>query len=123
MKMQKEIVKLQKYLSGIKDMRGVPGAVFVLDTRIEHLAVQEAKRLEIPMIAILDSNCDPDHITYPIPGNDDAIRSIKLITSLIANACIEGANIRAQREEADFKPAPVAGSKPVAMSLTSTPAT
>lgn len=120
--MQKEIVKLQKYLSGIKDMRGVPGAVFVLDTRIEHLAVQEAKRLEIPMIAILDSNCDPDHITYPIPGNDDAIRSIKLITSLIANACIEGANIRAQREEADFKPALVAGGKPAAMSLASTPA-
>src|SRR2546430_855855 len=85
-KMQKEIVKLQKYLSGIKDMRGVPGAVFVLDTRIEHIAVQEANRLEIPVIAILDSNCEPDHITYPIPGNDDAIRSIKLITSRIADA-------------------------------------
>ena len=104
--MQKEIVKLEKYLSGIKDMRGVPGAVFVLDTRIEHIAVQEANRLEIPVIAILDSNCDPDHITYPIPGNDDAIRSIKLITSRIADACIEGAHLRTQREEADFKPVP-----------------
>ena len=106
MKMQKDIVKLEKYLSGIKNMRGVPGAVFVLDTRIEHIAVQEANRLEIPVIAILDSNCDPDHITYPIPGNDDAIRSIKLITSRIADACIEGAHLRTQREEADFKPVP-----------------
>src|SRR5678809_12609 len=84
----------EKYLSGIKDMRGVPGAVFVLDTRIEHIAVQEAGRLEIPVIAILDSNCEPDHITYPIPGNDDAIRSIKLITSRIADACIEGVQRR-----------------------------
>ncbi|MEO8046234.1 MAG: 30S ribosomal protein S2, partial [Nitrospirota bacterium] len=113
---------LQKYLSGIKDMRGVPGAVFVLDTRIEHLAVQEAKRLEIPMIAILDSNCDPDHITYPIPGNDDAIRSIKLITSRIADACIEGAHLRTQREEADFKPVPAAGDKVGGISFASTPA-
>ena len=95
-------------LSGIKDMRGVPGAVFVLDTRIEHIAVQEANRLEIPVIAILDSNCDPDHVTYPIPGNDDAIRSIKLITSRIADACIEGAHLRTQREEAEFKPVPAA---------------
>jgi small subunit ribosomal protein S2 len=122
MKMQKEIVKLQKYLSGIKDMRGVPGAVFVLDTRIEHLAVQDAKRLEIPMIAILDSNCDPDGITYPIPGNDDAIRSIKLITSRIADACIEGAHLRTQREEADFKPIAAAGDKVGGISFASTPA-
>jgi small subunit ribosomal protein S2 len=122
MKMQKEIVKLQKYLSGIKDMRGVPGAVFVLDTRIEHIAVQEAGRLEIPVIAILDSNCEPDHITYPIPGNDDAIRSIKLITSRIADACIEGAHLRAQREEAEFKPVPAVGDKAAPVSFASAPA-
>jgi elongation factor Ts len=96
-------------------MRGVPGAVFVLDTRIEHIAVQEANRLEIPVIAILDSNCNPDHITYPIPGNDDAIRSIKLITSRIADACIEGAHLRTQREEADFKPVPPGGDKAAAV--------
>ena len=101
--MQKEVVKLQKNLTGIKNMRGVPGAVFVLDTRIEHIAVLEANRLEIPVIAILDSNCDPDHIHYPIPGNDDAIRSIKLIISRIADACIEGAHLRTQHEETEFR--------------------
>jgi small subunit ribosomal protein S2 len=122
LKMQKEIVKLQKHLSGIKDMRGVPGAVFVLDTRIEHIAVQEANRLEIPVIAILDSNCNPDAITFPIPGNDDAIRSIKLITSRIADACIEGAHLRTQREEAEFKPIPPVGDKAAAVSFASAPA-
>jgi len=122
-KMQKDIVKLQKYLTGIKNMRGLPGAVFILDTRIEHIAVQEAARLEIPVIAIIDSNCDPDHITYPIPGNDDAIRSIKLITSKIADACIEGAHLRTQREEADFQAAPAGGlDKTAPMSLASAPA-
>jgi small subunit ribosomal protein S2 len=73
------------------------------------------------MIAILDSNCDPDHITYPIPGNDDAICSIKLITSLIANACIEGAHLRTQRDEAEFKPVPAVGDKAAAVSLASAP--
>jgi small subunit ribosomal protein S2 len=116
MLMQKDIVKLQKYLSGIKSMRGLPGAIFVLDTRIEKIAVQEATRLGIPVIAILDSNCDPDNITYPIPGNDDAIRSIKLITSKIADACIEGAHIKTQRDEADFQAAPAAGGKPAVAS-------
>ena len=116
MLMQKDIVKLQKYLSGIKSMRGLPGAIFVLDTRIEKIAVQEATRLGIPVIAILDSNCDPYNITYPIPGNDDAIRSIKLITSKIADACIEGAHIKTQRDEADFQAAPAAGGKPAVAS-------
>ena len=92
--------------------RGLPGAIFVLDTRIEKIAVQEATRLGIPVIAILDSNCDPDNITYPIPGNDDAIRSIKLITSKIADACIEGAHIKTQRDEAEFQAAPAASGKP-----------
>ncbi len=120
--MQKEITKLQKYLSGIKNMRSLPGAVFVLDTRVEKIAVQEANRLDIPVIAIVDSNCDPDHIAYPIPGNDDAIRSIKLITSKIADACIEGAHLKAQREEAEFQAAPAAGDKQSTLSLEGAPA-
>lgn len=120
--MQKDIIKLQKYLSGIKNMRGLPGAVFILDTRIEKIAVQEATRLDIPVLAILDSNCDPDHITYPIPGNDDAIRSIKLITSKIADACIEGAHLKTQRDEAEFQPAPDTKEKKPAARLESVPA-
>jgi small subunit ribosomal protein S2 len=119
--MQKDIIKLQKHLSGIKNMRGLPGAVFVLDTRIEKIAVQEATRLAIPVIAILDSNCDPDYITHPIPGNDDAIRSIKLITSKIADACIEGAHLKAQRDEVEFPPAPAGGDKKPAARLESVP--
>jgi small subunit ribosomal protein S2 len=99
--MEKERLKFEKSLSGIKNMSSLPGAIFVLDTRIEHIAVKEANRLSIPAIAIVDTNCDPDGIDYPIPGNDDAIRSIKLITSRIADACIEGAHLRAQREEAE----------------------
>ena len=97
--MEKEKVKLNKTLSGIKEMDNLPGAVFVLDTRVEHIAVMEANRLSIPVIAIVDTNCDPDGIDYPIPGNDDAIRSIKLITSKITEACLEGAHLRAQRED------------------------
>ena len=119
--MQKDIAKLQKYLSGIKNMRSLPAAVFVLDTRVEKIAVQEAKRLDIPVIAILDSNCDPDDIAYPIPGNDDAIRSIKLITSKIADACIEGAHLKAQREEAEFQTTPAGGEKKSAMRVESVP--
>ncbi len=97
---QKQRVKLEKSLSGIKNMTSLPGCVFILDTRVEHIAVREANRLGIPVLAIVDTNCDPDNIQYPIPGNDDAIRAIKLITSRIAEACIEGAHLRAQREEA-----------------------
>jgi small subunit ribosomal protein S2 len=119
---QKQIVKLQKFLTGIKNLRGLPGAVFVLDTRIERIAVQEATRLEIPVIAIIDSNCDPDNITYPIPGNDDAIRSIKLITSRIADACIEGAHLRTQRDEAEFQSSPAGEDKAATASLAAAPA-
>ena len=119
---QKEIVKLQKFLTGIKNLRGLPGAVFVLDTRIERIAVQEASRLEIPVIAIIDSNCDPDNITYPIPGNDDAIRSIKLITSRIADACIEGAHLRTQRDEAEFQSSPAGEDKAATATLAAAPA-
>lgn len=99
--MEKERLKLEKILSGIKNMSSLPGCVFVLDTRVERIAVQEANRLSVPVVAIVDTNCDPDGIDYPIPGNDDAIRSIKLIASRIADACIEGAHLRAQREEGE----------------------
>ena len=85
-----EIEKLDKYLGGIKDMNKLPGALFVVDPRKEKIAVAEAKKLGIPVVAIVDTNCDPDEVDYVIPGNDDAIRAVKLISSTIANAIIEG---------------------------------
>ena len=81
--------KLQKFLGGIKDMPGLPGALFVVDPRKEHIAVAEACRLEIPIVAIVDTNCDPDKIDYIIPGNDDAIRAVKLIAYKMAEAVLE----------------------------------
>lgn len=89
-KLMLELEKLEKNLGGIVEMTRLPDAIFVVDTKKEHLAVMEAKRLGIPIIAIVDTNCDPDDIDYVIPGNDDAIRSIKLIVSTIANAVLEG---------------------------------
>jgi small subunit ribosomal protein S2 len=88
--MDRDRVKLDRSLGGIKDMGGLPDLVFVIDTNRESLAIQEARRLGIPVAAILDSNCDPDGITYPIPGNDDAGRAIALYTDLIARAAIDG---------------------------------
>ncbi len=90
LKMEKELVKLEKVLGGIKDMDELPGAVFIVDPKKENIAVKEARKLGIPVIAIGDSNCDPEEIDYIIPGNDDAIRAIRLICSKIADACIEG---------------------------------
>jgi small subunit ribosomal protein S2 len=88
--LNKERGKLERSLGGIKDMSRLPGALFVIDPKKEHIAVAEANRLQIPVVAIVDTNCDPDLIDYVIPGNDDAIRSIKLFTANIADACIEG---------------------------------
>ena len=88
--LQKEIFNLEKNLGGIKGMRGLPSAVFIVDPRKEHNAVLECKKLGIPVVAIVDTNCDPDDADYIIPGNDDAIRGIRLITSLIADAVLEG---------------------------------
>jgi len=85
----KEKARLEKNLSGIKEMKELPGVVFIIDTRTEAIAVAEAQRLGIPIIAIVDTNCNPEGITYPIPGNDDAIRAITLFTQVIANAVIE----------------------------------
>jgi small subunit ribosomal protein S2 len=87
--LQKEKIKLEKNLGGIKEMKELPGAIFVVDTRKEAIAVAEAQRLGIPIVAVVDTNCNPEGITYPIPGNDDAIRSISLFTQIIANAVIE----------------------------------
>ncbi|MGM9618330.1 MAG: 30S ribosomal protein S2 [Oscillospiraceae bacterium] len=89
-KLLHEQEKLVKYLGGIKEMKKLPGALFVVDTRKEHNAIAEAHRLGIPVVAIADTNCDPDEIDYVIPGNDDAIRAIKLIASIMANAVVEG---------------------------------
>ena len=89
-KLQLEIAKLEKYLGGVKDMKKLPGAMFVVDPRKEKNAIAEARKLNIPVVAIVDTNCDPDEIDYVIPGNDDAIRAIKLISQTMANAVIEG---------------------------------
>ena len=90
MKHMGEIAKLEKYLGGVKEMKKLPGAIFIIDTRKERNAIAEAHKLGIPVVAIADTNCDPDEIDYPIPGNDDAIRAIKLIASVMANAVLEG---------------------------------
>jgi small subunit ribosomal protein S2 len=87
--LQKEKTKLEKNMGGIKDMKELPGILFVIDTRKEAIAVAEAQRLGIPIVAVVDTNCNPEGITYPIPGNDDAIRSISLFTQVIANAVVE----------------------------------
>ncbi len=89
-KLNLEIEKLEKFLGGIKDMEELPGALFIIDPRKERIAVAEAKKLNIPIVAIVDTNCDPDEIDYVIPGNDDAIRAVKLIAGAMANAVIEG---------------------------------
>ncbi|WP_434799073.1 30S ribosomal protein S2 [Terrisporobacter vanillatitrophus] len=89
-KLNAEKEKLEKYLGGIKDMPELPGAIFVVDPRKENIAIQEAHRLGIPVVGIVDTNCDPDELDLPIPGNDDAIRAVKLITGAMATAVIEG---------------------------------
>ena len=87
----RDLEKLKKSLGGIEDMKKLPGALFVVDTMKEHIAVKEAKKLGIPTIAVVDTNCDPSNIAYVIPGNDDAIRSVRLFARLIADSCLEGA--------------------------------
>jgi len=88
-RLEDERIKLEKFLGGIKDMPQLPGAIYIVDPRKEYIAVQEARRLGIPVVAIVDTNCDPDEIDYPIPGNDDAIRAVRLITGKVADAIIE----------------------------------
>jgi small subunit ribosomal protein S2 len=97
---ERERKKLEKNLSGIKEMANLPDALFVIDTRLETIAIQEARKLGIPIIGVADTNCDPDEIDYIIPGNDDALRAIRLITNTIAKAYLEGRSIyEAQQKE------------------------
>lgn len=95
-KMDKERIKLDRFLGGIKEMDELPGALFVVDPRKEYIAVNEARRLGIPVIAVVDTNCDPDEIDFPIPGNDDAIRAVRLLVATIADGVVEA---RAEMEE------------------------
>ena len=101
MKLQKEMNKLEKVLGGIKIMKRLPGGLFVVDPKRESIAVKEAQKLKIPIVAIVDTNCDPDDIDYIIPGNDDAIRAIKLFSSKIADAVIEGKRKLEEHMQAD----------------------
>ncbi|PXW33526.1 UNVERIFIED_CONTAM: SSU ribosomal protein S2P [Williamsia faeni] len=105
----REMTKLDRTLGGIRDMAKVPSAIWVVDTNKEHLAVSEARKLNIPVIAILDTNCDPDLVDYPIPGNDDAIRSAALLTHVVAAAVAEGVQARAGQSSSDAKPQSAAG--------------
>jgi small subunit ribosomal protein S2 len=102
--LKRERDKLDKTLGGIRDMARVPSAIWVVDTKKEHIAVNEARKLGIPVVAILDTNCDPDEVTYPIPGNDDAIRSVALLTRVVADAVAAGLMARAGAAETDQKP-------------------
>ncbi|HET7055775.1 MAG TPA: 30S ribosomal protein S2, partial [Thermomicrobiales bacterium] len=102
---RQELERLERTLGGMRDMTSLPGAVFVIDPKREHLAIQEARRLHIPVIAITDTNCDPDLVDYIIPGNDDAIRSVRLISAAIADAAIQGsmqAEIAVAEQEMDM---------------------
>lgn len=113
-----ELARLEKYLGGIAAMKTLPAAVYIVDTRKEHIAIAEARKLGVPVVAIIDTNCDPDEADYPIPGNDDAIRAVRLITSRVANAAQEGYEERRKAEvieeevveaaEEPVEPAPMA---------------
>jgi small subunit ribosomal protein S2 len=105
LQLKRERDKLDRTLGGIRDMARVPSAIWVVDTKKEHIAVSEARKLGIPVVAILDTNCDPDEVNYPIPGNDDAIRSVALLTRVVADAVADGLIARAGAAEGDEKPA------------------
>ena len=109
LQLRREHDKLDRTLGGIRDMARVPSAIWVVDTKKEHIAVNEARKLGIPVVAILDTNCDPDEVNFPIPGNDDAIRSVALLTRVVADAVAEGLIARAGAAGGDEKPA---GSQP-----------
>ena len=102
--MKRELEKMEKNLGGIKDMKRLPGAIFIIDSKKEEIAVSEAHKLHIPVVATVDTNCDPDVIDYPIPANDDAIRAVRLLTSKMADAVLEGR--QGQQEEAAAAEAP-----------------
>jgi small subunit ribosomal protein S2 len=112
LKLAKEREKLDSNLGGIRSMERIPGAIFVIDPKNEAIAVHEGRRLKIPIVAVVDTNCDPDEIDYPIPGNDDAIRAIRLLTSRMADACLEGKQKWTERMQADSDKAPLEEVKP-----------
>jgi len=119
LRLEREMEKLNNALLGIKGMEHLPGAVFIIDPKKERIAVREARRLGIPVIAVVDTNCDPDEVDFPIPGNDDAIRAVRLITSRLADAIIEGRGAGAKAgvagiEEAMLAAAPAAAPAPPA---------
>jgi small subunit ribosomal protein S2 len=105
LQLRRERDKLERSLGGIRDMSRIPSAIWVVDTKKEHIAISEARKLGIPVIAILDTNCDPDEVNYPIPGNDDAIRSVALLTRVVADAVADGLIARAGRAATEEKPA------------------
>ncbi len=112
---KREMEKLQRSLGGVRDMARVPSAVWIVDTKKEHLAVDEARKLNIPIVAVLDTNCDPDEVTYPIPGNDDAIRAVTLLTRVVADAVADGLMTRAGQATGDEAAGPeLAGVEPLA---------
>ena len=120
LQLQREKIKLTKTLGGLRDMQKLPSAIWVIDTKKEHIAVDEARKLGIPVIAILDTNCDPDEVDFPIPGNDDAIRSAELLTKVVASAVAAGLiarsakGLRGGSAEAKPEPGAVAADEPLA---------
>src|SRR3954464_3753154 len=112
--LSREKAKLERSLGGIRDMQKVPSAIWVVDTKKEHIAVGEARKLGIPVVAILDTNCDPDEVDYKIPGNDDAIRSVTLLTRVVADAVADGLMSRWRGGAAKPEGAAVAGDEPLA---------
>ena len=112
--MERDRLKLEKSIGGIKEMKKVPAALFIIDVKKERIAILEANRLGIPVVAIVDTNCDPDEVDYVIPGNDDAIRGLKLITARLADAVIEGRQLQAARVEEQAKAASVTSSREMA---------
>jgi small subunit ribosomal protein S2 len=112
LKLRAELEKLQRNLTGIRDMNDLPGVVFIIDTKREAIAVAEARRLKIPIIGLVDTNCDPDEVDFVIPGNDDAIRSVNLLTRVIADAVIEGRAAFAPAAEKESPTAPAAQAAP-----------
>jgi small subunit ribosomal protein S2 len=108
-KLRREMEKLEKYIGGIKMMNALPSVIFVIDPHHEHIAVREGRKLHVPIVALTDTNCDPDQIDFVIPGNDDAIRSIKLVTSRIADACMEGNERRREAVTQGYAPQAAGG--------------
>jgi len=121
---EKERARMNRILGGIRKMTTLPGLIYLVDIKKEHLAIAEASKLGVPSVALVDTNCDPDLVTYPIPGNDDAIRSIELMTKLVADAVIEGGaaegkelGVEAEQSEQGIAPAPAPAAAAVPASL------